>query len=85
MTNPINSTNTPVFHVGDLIVLHQNVYLRGLDKTVPAGVLGIVQLIDDEAPDLLIKLLSHFGWLHCWRNRIPVTVSQVSLVVGFGR
>jgi hypothetical protein len=82
MTCPTDSTNTPVFHVGDLIVLHQNVYLRGLDKTVPAGILGIVQWVDDESSDLLVKLLDYFGWLDHWRNRIPVTSSQISIVIG---
>jgi hypothetical protein len=84
MTDLAYSTNTSSLHVGDLIVLDQPVYLRAFHDTIPAGVLGTVQWIDDESSDLLVRLLNHFGWLHCWRNRIPVTTSQVSVVVSLG-
>ena len=81
MTDLPNTTNAKPFRLGDVVMLAEDVRLKGFPgKTIPAGEPGIITDVDPEASnELMVRLVRRFDWLWCWRSMIPITADRVTL------
>jgi hypothetical protein len=82
MTDLAYTTNPTPFLEGDYVALREDLHLRPLQFTIPAGEIGRVIDVDpDDESHLLLQMLRHFDELNCWRNLSPARSHGVRLML----